>query len=555
MPRTRATRILRRIAGASPLAQRIVRETRVDDGFDGRAIPGHNLDWRTWQRRMLPDPHRAAPAEHHEDFWDWIEAFRPREYQRPFIAPWPRGGAKSTTAEEGVGYIGANLTRRFVLYVCKTQKLADEHVQNVASVFSRLGIGNAVSKLGHSVSWRRDQLRTENGFNVAAIGLDRAVRGIKIENFRPDLIIFDDIDDVEDSPKITAKKKRAITQNILPAGAPWCATAFVQNVILDGGLMSQLCEGKADFLLDRLPARIIPAAHDLVVEPERVEGSLEVQFRVRSGRPTWEGQSLSIIERQINLWGWGAFEREALHRVRGDGSGLWKRSRDIDPYRWSRTELDALLAGKTWHVADLRVGVAVDPSGSAKGDEVGIVAGIAARIEGKWHGFIVEDATDQLAPSEWATQTVAACLRWGATVIVAEKNFGGEMVEAMFDPIDDAPKVVLVHASRGKEARAQPVQREASFGRVHHVGAFDELEHEMTHWTADKRAVWSPNRMDAAVWLLTHLMDLGVAEESDEPVARAFVGSGHLQTSGQSLGPGQRPQKRAPGGKSRPTIR
>jgi hypothetical protein len=93
MPRGRASRILQRIASASPLAQRIVRETRVDDTSDGRAIPGHNLDWRTWQRRMLPDPHRAAPAPHHEDFWNWIEAFRPREYQRPFIARLSKSGS------------------------------------------------------------------------------------------------------------------------------------------------------------------------------------------------------------------------------------------------------------------------------------------------------------------------------------------------------------------------------------------------------------------------------------------------------------------------------
>jgi hypothetical protein len=294
----------------------------------------------------------------------------------------------------------------------------------------------------------------------------------------------------------------------------------------------------------------LAGCHGLVVEPERIDGSLEVLFRVKGGRPTWAGQSLEIIERQINLWGWGAFEREALHLVRGDGSGLWKLGRDIDPYRWARTELDALLAGRTWHFSDVRIGVGVDPSGSAKGDAVGIVVAVAVRIDRKWHGFVVEDATDQLSPGEWATQTVAACLRWNATVIVAEKNFGGEMVEAMFDPIADAPKVVLVHASRGKDVRAQPVQREASFGRVHHVGVFSDLEHELTHWTADKRSTWSPNRMDAYVWVLTHLMDLTVEEESKESVSRPTVASVHVQTSGE-----RRPATSASGGKSRPIIR
>jgi len=36
------------------------------------------------------------------------------------------------------------------------------------------------------------------------------------------------------------------------------------------------------------------------------------------------------------------------------------------------------------------------------------------------------------------------------------------------------------------------------------AGVFDELEEEMLSWRAE--ANWSPNRMDAMVWGLTHLM-------------------------------------------------
>jgi len=42
---------------------------------------------------------------------------------------------------------------------------------------------------------------------------------------------------------------------------------------------------------------------------------------------------------------------------------------------------------------------------------------------------------------------------------------------------------------------------------VHHVGHFPELETEMTTWVPGAR--WSPNRLDALVWVLTELLLVG----------------------------------------------
>jgi phage terminase large subunit-like protein len=61
-----------------------------------------------------------------------------------------------------------------------------------------------------------------------------------------------------------------------------------------------------------------------------------------------------------------------------------------------------------------------------------------------------------------------------------------------------AVPIRTVHASRGKQPRAQPVAAMAAQGRWHLVGRFDELEDQMCTWTVD--AGWSPDRMDAMVW-------------------------------------------------------
>jgi phage terminase large subunit-like protein len=70
-------------------------------------------------------------------------------------------------------------------------------------------------------------------------------------------------------------------------------------------------------------------------------------------------------------------------------------------------------------------------------------------------------------------------VRHGADRVVAEANQGGAMVESVLAAADAALPVRLVHASRGKAARAEPVATLYERGRVHHVGAFAE---------------WSPRR-------------------------------------------------------------
>jgi phage terminase large subunit-like protein len=67
----------------------------------------------------------------------------------------------------------------------------------------------------------------------------------------------------------------------------------------------------------------------------------------------------------------------------------------------------------------------------------------------------------------------------------------------------------LVHASRGKVARAEPVAALYEAGRVAHAGAFPALEDEMCGMVAGGRYAGpgrSPNRADALVWGLSELM-------------------------------------------------
>jgi phage terminase large subunit-like protein len=108
-----------------------------------------------------------------------------------------------------------------------------------------------------------------------------------------------------------------------------------------------------------------------------------------------------------------------------------------------------------------------------------------------------------MSPKEWAETAIKLFHKWSADRIVAEKNQGGDLVETNIRIFSPNVPVRLVHASKGKFARAEPVAALYEKGRIFHGDIFEELENQMTTWTID--APFSPDRMDAAVWGLTDL--------------------------------------------------
>jgi predicted phage terminase large subunit-like protein len=272
--------------------------------------------YEAWLNENYPHVCTQPLSARHHRLWGWFDSLTPGVKPDARVEVWGRGGAKSSTAELGTAYVGCKLSRRFVLYVSETQDQADRHVQAVATLFERLGIDRLVNKHGNSKGWRRNQLRTANGFNVEALGLDVAARGIKLDEFRPDLIVFDDIDNQNDGPKIVEKKTRGITSSIIPAGSSDCAILFIQNLIHEFGIVSSLVDDTADFLYGRDVPPIEPSCRNLRTEiVDRGDGKRV--YRVVSGEPTWEGQNLQTIEAQINEWGYQTFLREAQHEVKG----------------------------------------------------------------------------------------------------------------------------------------------------------------------------------------------------------------------------------------------
>lgn len=159
----------------------------------------------------------------------------------------------------------------------------------------------------------------------------------------------------------------------------------------------------------------------------------------------------------------------------------------------------------------IRVVVGVDPSGSANGDACGIIGAGVARNN---HHYTLEDNSIQGSPDMWAREACKTYHKLKADVMVAEKNYGGEMVEKVIRDTDPTVNVKLVSATRGKAIRAEPISALTERGEDHLVGNFPALEDELCLWVQGDK---SPNRLDAKVWADTELKSGSVIGAMPDP--------------------------------------
>ena len=172
--------------------------------------------------------------------------------------------------------------------------------------------------------------------------------------------------------------------------------------------------------------------------------------------------------------------QEALAEITKDMTALAYRmeiqAEDVDEVPgalWTRAIIES---GRLLKHPNLeRIVVGVDPSATSTGDEAGIVT--SGKVGQDL--YVLEDNSLQGSPTAWAAAAVAAYHRHKADRIVAEANNGGEMVAQTIKTVDATVPVKLVHASRGKQTRAEPISAIYEQGRGHHVGSFPKLEDEM----------------------------------------------------------------------------
>lgn len=211
---------------------------------------------------------------------------------------------------------------------------------------------------------------------------------------------------------------------------------------------------------------------------------------------------------------------QSLDEITEDMSVLAHRqeilAEDIDEVPgalWTQAMLDRSRISEGEVPPLVRIVVALDPAATSQdtSDEMGIIVGGKGN---NGHGYTLRDASLRGTPAACARQAILVYDTVEADCLIAEVNNGGEWIETVVRFVaaemhrrgERATAHIhykMVHASRSKQTRAEPIATECEQGRLHHVGYFPQLESEQTGWVPGDP---SPSRMDAEVWAFTELL-------------------------------------------------
>ncbi len=430
---------------------------------------------------MYPNAFSAPFAPHHANFWEWLWALEKGVRPDPYINIWARGGGKTTNLECAVVAVAAKGTRRHALIVCETQDQADGVVSNIAARLESNRVERfypslaerRLNKYGSSKGWRRNRLTTASGLTVQGAGLDKSVRGLREEDDRPDLILFDDVDNKLDTERATERKIAVLTTSILPAGSPDVAILGVQNLIIPHGIFSRLAglsEEQADFLTGRVVSGPVPAVEDLEVEEQTREDGRK-RYVIVGGTATWEGQNLAKCQEQMDDEGLTSFLQERQHEVVDTGGGMYAH---VEFVRCDWSEMPQLERITLW----------VDPAVTNKDDsDAQAINADGLGVDGKiYRLYFWEERT---SPEAALRKAILKAVELGSLTVGVETDQGGDtwesvyarsadwLVERGYITVEQVPAFVSEKAGSGHgpklHRQQQTVVTEYERGQVVHV--------------------------------------------------------------------------------------
>lgn len=203
-----------------------------------------------------------------------------------------------------------------------------------------------------------------------------------------------------------------------------------------------------------------------------------------------------------------------------------------------------------------RIGVAVDPSGGGR-DSAGVIGGYIGTDK---RLYWTHDRTAHMSSDAWSRAACILAAETNASIIVIEKNFGGDQAElavkGAWDKLrrehnelhqddDDQPRnpytkipplIELRSARQGKILRAEPVAGQLREDRIRLADILPELVMEWRTYQPDSS--WSPGRIDASVLLAYELLGPPSSGKSvSTPAGSREEIAGRAGRGGRRMGP------------------
>ncbi|MFC1622674.1 hypothetical protein ACFL1Y_01610 [Patescibacteria group bacterium] len=258
-----------------------------------------------------------------------------------------RGSAKSTlmTLSYPIWAIIGAPQKKFIIIVGQTQRQAKQHLSNIkreleSNKLLRDDLGPFEEQQDEWGSY--SLVMPKYGAKITAVSMEQTIRGLRHQEYRPDLIICDDIEDLMTVKTREGRNKifNWITGEVIPAGDQNTKMIFIGNLLHE------------DSLLMRLKEKI----HD-----QEIDGVyMEIPLIDDCGKVAWPGKypdEESIRKEKSKIGNEIAWKREYLLQIVPDYDQIvhpeWIKKYDTPPdiknnekFRYSVTGIDLAVSQK-----------------------------------------------------------------------------------------------------------------------------------------------------------------------------------------------------------------
>lgn len=288
-----------------------------------------------WAKKFFPQTFSRDFTKYQQEFWEWGWNIEPDTYYRPRVECAPRGAGKSSSAETWLVSILARKKRKTIGYVCGTDAKANQHFSSIKRKLENSELLKVYPHLRPQVqkyrnafnSWSQDRLVTEEGQVIIPITLQGSNRGFKSEeDVRFDLLIFDDIDSLGESPDVIAKNLDLLKSEIILAGYANTLIVVFQNLIHRDSIVTQIMDHRADILSDRDFRGPYPLMKWYDAEKIDLPDGGK-RWIITAGEPYDPAIPKEYAESILNQIGKDLFDRESQQDV-------WKVAEDKDFREW-----------------------------------------------------------------------------------------------------------------------------------------------------------------------------------------------------------------------------
>lgn len=168
-----------------------------------------------------------------------------------------RGSAKSTimTLSYPIWSIVGAPQKKYVLIVCQTQQQAQQTLSNIKAELELnkllyADFGSFASKKGE---WNSESLVLDRySARITVVSVSQSMRGIRHRQYRPDLIICDDIEDMQSAKTKEGRDKlwQFVNSELIPSGDQNTKIVFIGNLVHEDSLMMRIKKAIAKKRID-----------------------------------------------------------------------------------------------------------------------------------------------------------------------------------------------------------------------------------------------------------------------------------------------------------------